>query len=150
MQAFTLAAALFTVSVSAVQLEGTWSDWGDWDDLFSQPDDEPAGPTEVGDRSWPENNCCRHYQSDKFNDADWDDGENEWEDFCLEDVSWTEYEFAPNTHWHNDMESWKCGRDVIAQWCDTKASYLDNSCRTKGVGESAHGWAESQDTGMEN
>jgi len=52
--------------------------------------------------------------------------------------------------WENNMESWKCGRHVMAYWCDTKSGWDDKSCFTKGHGESASGWSESQDTGLEN
>jgi len=52
--------------------------------------------------------------------------------------------------WQNNMESWKCGRHVAAFWCDTEAGAREGACETKGHGESAGGWSESQDTGLEN
>jgi len=110
----------------------------------------------VKDLTWPEDNCCRMYKRDEFKYEVSDDGTHDYKDYCVR-IN----EFEPNYHdniaeyvleteMNNNMESWKCGKNVAAKWCDTKASFEDGSCSLKGKGESVHGWAESQDTGMEN
>ena len=52
--------------------------------------------------------------------------------------------------WHNTLESFKCGKNVRAQWCDSKRLWDEGKCHKKGKGESASGWAESQAVGMLN